>query len=211
MKDIIAELDRVHREVGTGRTRAGEATAVLLRREYDASVEDVWDACTDPERISRWFLPVTGDLTLGGRYQLEGNAGGEILRCDAPRLLRVTWAFGEAPPSEVEVRLSPIDDDHTLFELEHVGIAEPAMWARFGPGAVGVGWDGTLLGLARHLTGASIENAEARQKSPEALAFMTASSTAWGVAYEKFGATPEEAASAVANTTGFYTGQPPTE
>ncbi|HEY0804528.1 MAG TPA: SRPBCC family protein, partial [Pseudonocardiaceae bacterium] len=207
----VDELNRVHREVGTGRTRTGEATAVLLRRDFDASVEDVWDACTDPTRISRWFLPVTGELTLGGHYQLEGNAGGEILRCEAPRLLRVTWEFGELPPSEVEVRLSPAGADRTLFELEHAGIAEPPMWARFGPGAVGVGWDLTVLGLAMHLADATVEKPEEWQRSPEALAFMTASSTAWGAAYEKSGATPEEAASAVANTTAAYTTPPPAE
>ena len=48
----------------------------------------MWDACTDPERIGRWFLPVSGDLRLGGRYQLEGNAGGEILRCEPPTCSR---------------------------------------------------------------------------------------------------------------------------
>ena len=34
----------------------------------DAAIDDVWDACTNPERIPRWFLPVSGDLRLGGRY-----------------------------------------------------------------------------------------------------------------------------------------------
>ena len=34
-----------------------------------------------PDRIPRWIGgAVTGDLRLGGRYQIEGNASGEILR-----------------------------------------------------------------------------------------------------------------------------------
>jgi uncharacterized protein YndB with AHSA1/START domain len=49
---------------------------VTITQVYAAPVEDVWDACTNPARIPRWFLPVSGELRLGGRYQLEGNAGG---------------------------------------------------------------------------------------------------------------------------------------
>ena len=41
---------------------------LLIRRTYDAAPEDVWDALTDPDRIVRWFLPVTGDLRPGGRF-----------------------------------------------------------------------------------------------------------------------------------------------
>jgi hypothetical protein len=46
----------------------------VLRRTYDAPIEDVWDACSDPDRLKRWFSPVSGDLRLGGRFQIEGNA-----------------------------------------------------------------------------------------------------------------------------------------
>jgi hypothetical protein len=53
------------------------------------AVEDVWDAITSAERIPRRFLPVSGDLRLG-RYQLQGNAGGEITGCNPPRHLRLS-------------------------------------------------------------------------------------------------------------------------
>ena len=201
MIDIVAELNRVHREVvGT------EPVTVLVRRELDADVDDVWDACTDPVRIGRWFLPVTGDLTLGGRYQLEGNAGGEIVRCERPRLLRVTWQFGEMPPSEVQIRLEPVADGRTLFELEHSGIVDPAQWDTYGPGAVGVGWDGMVLGLARHLAG-SVKPA-GWEGSPEAREFVNVSSGAWAAAHEKSGVPSDEAARAARNTAAFYLGMP---
>ncbi|WP_228010229.1 SRPBCC family protein [Nonomuraea phyllanthi] len=72
--DSVDEIDRAHRELVDG-----ERKVLTLRRRYDAEVEDVWGACTDAERLSRWFLPVTGGLKLGGSYQLEGSAGGETL------------------------------------------------------------------------------------------------------------------------------------
>jgi uncharacterized protein YndB with AHSA1/START domain len=197
--DIIKQIDEAHRVVAG----SGEQRSVLLRRRYAAPPEDVWDACTDPERIGRWFLPVTGDLRLGGSYQLQGNAGGTILRCEAPRLLRVTWVFGEGAPSEVEVRLAEADGD-TLFELEHSSIVDPALWNKFGPGAVGVGWDLVLLGLYGHLRGDGMINPETFERSPEARPYVTASCQAWGVAHEASGASAEEAASAVAQTSAFY-------
>ena len=58
---------------------------LLIRRPYEAAHEDVWDALTDPDRIVRWFLPVTGDLRPGGRFCLEGNASGDIVRCEPHR------------------------------------------------------------------------------------------------------------------------------
>ena len=83
--DFTADLRAAGRETGTRTVPAGEGRTVVLRRRYPAAVEDVWDAITDPERIGRWFLPVDGDLRPGGHYQLEGNAGGTILRCEPRR------------------------------------------------------------------------------------------------------------------------------
>ena len=71
------------------------ARAVTLSRGYATSVEDLWDAVTNPERIPRWFLPVSGELEPGGRYQLEGNAGGLITACEPRSHLALTWEFGE--------------------------------------------------------------------------------------------------------------------
>ena len=112
-------MTETRREVGRRRLASGEEVrTVLIRRRYDAPIEDVWEACTEPERLSRWFLPVSGDLRVGGRFSLQGNAGGEILRCEPPRLLTVTWAYGDLPPDRVELRLSS-DGDGTVLELEH--------------------------------------------------------------------------------------------
>ncbi len=208
MIDIVNEIHAVRRETGHRRIPAGDGRTVLLRRTYRAPIEDVWDAITDPDRINRWFLPVTGDLRLGGRYQLKGNAGGEILRCEPPHLLTVTWVFGENPTevdvSEVEVRLSSGAQGETVFELEHTAVVDAERWAEFGPGAVGVGWDLTVLGLGLHLRGESIEEPHAWEESAEAKEFMTESSKAWGAALEAAGATSAEVATAVDNTTKFY-------
>ncbi|GAB2989413.1 SRPBCC family protein [Amycolatopsis acidiphila] len=190
--DIAEQINAADREV-RGRT-------VLIRRGYVAEIEDVWQACTDPERISRWFLPVSGDLRLGGRYQLEGNAGGEILRCEPPKLLRLSWIFGEST-SYVQVRLDPVEGG-TMFELEHSGLDDEQHWDQFGPGAVGVGWDLTILGLGLHVAG--LANPEGWGTSPEAYGLMTASAVAWGEAHEKAGEDPVQATAAAERTAAAY-------
>ena len=213
MIDIVREIETVTREVG-GRPPADGATrSIRLRREYSAPIEDVWDALTNPERIGRWFLPISGDYRLGGRYQFEGNAGGEILACERPHRLRVTWVYGEPASetvSEVEVRLAASGDEATVFELEHTAAVPEEMWEQYGPGAVGVGWEGGLLGLALHLRGESLEDPQAWQLSAEGREFATRSSEAWGAANLAAGADPEAAARGVANTTTFYAPDPGT-
>ena len=86
------------------RTHDGQAVRVVVAtRLYATDRDDLWNALTDAERIPRWFLPVTGQLELGGRYQLEGNAEGSVLRCDSPETLEVgafrrrsAWIAGAA-------------------------------------------------------------------------------------------------------------------
>jgi uncharacterized protein YndB with AHSA1/START domain len=212
MKDLLEELTAVERTVRDGEVPAGPAKVVTLSRRYAAATEDVWDALTDPERLSRWFLPVSGDLRLGGRYQFEGNAGGVVRECEPPRRIVLTWEMGPAAPADtslVEVRLTEADGG-TRLELEHRAQVPPEMWDQFGPGAVGVGWDGGLLGLALHLQGLELGlTPEQLATDPAVREFSTGSARAWGAAQLEAGDDPERVAANVAATTGFYV--PPLE
>jgi uncharacterized protein YndB with AHSA1/START domain len=209
MIDIVHEIDATTREVDRGRIPAGDGRVIRLRRDYAAPIDDVWDALTDPERIGRWFLPISGDYRLGGTFQFEGNAGGRILACERPNRLHVTWEYGPGDPSEIVLTLAPTGDDGTTFQLEHTAVVPDEMWDQFGPGAVGVGWDGGFLGLSLHLaTGRTLDDPIAWQVSEEGIAFNTRSSEAWGAANVAAGADPAVAAQAVANTTTFYTVAP---
>ncbi len=212
MIDIVREIDAVQRAVTGGRIAAGEGRTIRMERTYDAPIEDAWDALTDPERISRWFLPISGDLRVGGRYQLEGNAGGKVVACEPPHRFRVTWVYGEVTipeqTSELEVRLTAAGTESTTLVLEHTAIVPDEMWDQFGPGAVGVGWDGGQLGLSLHLHGESVGDRAAWLLSAEGREFTTLSSVAWGAANVAAGADPAAAATAVANTTAFYVPDP---
>ena len=195
MIDIASQLNAIHRQVEQQLPAdgSGERVSVLLRRGYDAPIDDVWEAVTQPDRIKRWLMPISGELHVGGSFQLEGNAGGEILTCEPPRLLKVT--FG-APTSIVEVRLTPDGDGDTVLELEHT---VPIEIAQSGAGAlyVGPGWDGALLGLGLFLRGEAVGDPVAAANSPEAQEFSKQSVHAWAEVVKDSGtATAEQLAGA---------------
>ena len=206
--DVIDQVGAVRREARSAVRDGKPVRVVAAAQSYDAEIADVWDAITNAERIPRWFLPISGELRLGGRYSLEGNADGEILECDPPSRLAVTWEFG-GDVTWLEVRLDA-DGDRTTLELEHSAQVPPERWAEFGPGAVGVGWDLTLMGLAQHLgPGApSVEPATAMawMGSDEGLAFMARSSDAWADAAIAGGDDEIAARAAADRTIAAYTG-----
>jgi uncharacterized protein YndB with AHSA1/START domain len=96
---------------------AGDARVAVFSRIYETTIEDLWDACTDPERLRRWYAPVTGDLHVGGSFAQANMGSGTILTCDAPHLLRLSLGGGA---DEIELRLSPgVEDGTTRLELQH--------------------------------------------------------------------------------------------
>ena len=213
MNDIVDQIQRTHRELTSGRIPAGDGRTVTLRRTYRADIEDVWQACTDPGRLRRWFLLVTVAPKVGGHYQLEGNAGGEILRCEPPRLLAVTWVFGEDTTdvdiTEVELRLTAAGPDGTELELRHTAVVDPERWSQFGPGAVGVGWDIALLSLGGYLAGEPRMDEQAWTASAEGTEYITGSGGAWGRAQLAAEGDAAAAELAARNTIAFYTGTEP--
>jgi uncharacterized protein YndB with AHSA1/START domain len=201
--DIVHQINATHRELGNHPVATGAGRSLLLRRVYDAPIEDVWHACTDPERLSRWLGPIEGDFRLGGRFQLKDNAGGDIVRCEEPTLLAVTWTMGEGMPTEVEVRLATGDGGRTVFELEHSSPAEivDELVRMYGPGGtigVGGGWDLALLGLDLYLNGIHVDTAT-WQDTAEAKEFATRSCHAWGpVIQSAWGTSDDDIAAAIA-------------
>lgn len=188
------------------------ARRVTLERSYDTSAEDLWNAVTSADRLPRWFLPVSGDLEFGGRYQFEGNAGGTITECDPPRYVAATWEFG-GQVSWVEVAVAPEGQDRARLTLHHISLEDDHYWPTFGPGATGVGWDLGLLGLGLHLADPDAERLDEEEfaASEEGRAFVQRLSDAWGRAAIDEGDDPEQAAAAARRTAAFYTGEPSPE
>jgi uncharacterized protein YndB with AHSA1/START domain len=113
------DVGQTHHEVRRRTIEAGEARSAVFRRVYDAPIEDVWDACTNPERLRRWYGPVEGDLRVGGTFTQGPLAAGRIVRCEPPRLLTVALGGDDPAPDEIELRLSEGENGTTVLEFEH--------------------------------------------------------------------------------------------
>lgn len=208
---IASQPEEVHRALTVEREGTVQHTVQTISQSYPTTVDDLWEACTQADRLERWFALVSGDLQLGGRYQVEGNASGEVVACEPPRSFTVTWEFG-GDTSQLAVHLAP-EGDRARLTLEHMhtGDADSEFWALFGPGATGVGWDLALLGLSLYLVAG-----QSRPDDPDAFAqtapaqqFIRDVSERWAEASVNTG-TPEEDAAAAANrTTAFYLGEEP--
>ena len=209
--DTIAQAAMVVRKVEDVTHEGQAARAVVASRDYPTNIADLWNAITEKDRIPRWFAPVSGDLELGGRYQIKGNAGGTVTACEPPRQFALTWEFGGGM-SWVEVELAEAGDGATRLTLRHIAPLDDKseeFWDRFGPGAVGVGWDLSLMGLGWHIeTGESNERfaEETWALSDEGKAFATWSSDSWTAASIAYGTVADAANRAGASTTAFYTG-----
>ena len=205
--DVESHLDAVDRSVSSSMRDGAPARTVTLSRPYDTALENLWDAVTNRTRIPRWFLPISGELMPGGRYQLEGNAGGVIEACAPLSHFAATWEFG-GDVSWLEASVSG-DAAGARLTLDHTALLSPH-WDEYGPGAVGVGWDLGLLGLALYLGAPDVPklDEEAFAVSPAGRAFIAGCSDGWRLAAIAGGADADAARATARRTTAFYTGEP---
>lgn len=65
--------------------------AVRVEDVYDTDIEDLWEACTKPERLARWIAQVDGDLRQGGTihttFTSTASGASRIVQCEPPRHL----------------------------------------------------------------------------------------------------------------------------
>ncbi|MCC3272467.1 SRPBCC domain-containing protein [Arthrobacter zhangbolii] len=161
MSDLDIILDKTERSMGRRQIQAGHALMVVMVREIGWPIGDVWSALTVPERLGQWLGAPDGDLRRGGTWNLPDGSHGDILRCDAPRLMTVSWARGERHPAELEFRLAA-EDSRTRIELRYASVrkgfaltSDPAggLWTG------GAGWEYFLDQLEEYVEGRVPEKA----------------------------------------------------
>ena len=203
---LIESIEGIHRTVRSGERDGSPTRTVVAECTYAAAIDDVWDAITTRERIPRWFLPIEGDLHVGGRYQLEGNAGGEVTACGPPKHFAVTWEF-DGQVSWLTVVLDEEQAGSTRLRLEHIAPLD-GHWEQFGPSAAGIGWDLAMHGLGEHLlTGEAVQMDDDVLAGPEGVEAMTRSGQGWCRADIASGTPEAVARHAADNAIAAYTGQ----
>lgn len=133
--------------------------AVRVEDVYDTDIDDLWEACTTPERLARWIAQVEGELRPGGivhaTYTSTASGASRIVECEPPHHLLLA-SVPESPEqredldgdSETEVWLTA-EGTRTRMVVEERGL--PADKLHF----YCAGWQAHLEDLA-----ATIANGE---------------------------------------------------
>ena len=155
------------------RALADGAGVVRIEDRYDTDIDDLWQAITDPRRLSRWYGEVTGDLRPGGEFQeyisdAELTSRGRIEACEPPTRLLVTsretdesWQKGTgAEPFDgvTEVTLTA-DGDQTILVIEARGLPRDKL------AGYGAGWQIHAENLAAHVHGLEVGDTGERWES----------------------------------------------
>ena len=124
--------------------------AIRVEDVYDTSIDDLWAACTTPERLSRWIAEVSGDFRVGGTihavFTSTWTGPGRIEVCDAPRHLLLTMEPGTDEETQIEAWLSE-EGSGTRLVVEERGLPLDVLHFH------GSGWQAHLEDLGRSLQG----------------------------------------------------------
>ncbi len=134
--------------------RAGGRWRLRFERVLAHAPEKVWRALTEEEHLKAWFpTTIEGELRPGAALRFADRAAGwsttgEVIACEAPRVLEFTWGFGDEGGQA----------EHSRFELlpEAGGcrLVFTTTYDQVGKSARdGAGWHDCLDLLAHHLAG----------------------------------------------------------
>jgi uncharacterized protein YndB with AHSA1/START domain len=136
--------------IGAMRALDEQRGAIRVEDVYDTDIEDLWRACTEPERVARWIGSVSGDLRVGGSIDVSltstWTGPGRIEACERPHHLLLRMEPETDDETEIEAWLTP-EGDGTRLVVEERGL--PLANVHFH----GAGWQAHLEDLGRSLVG----------------------------------------------------------
>jgi len=145
-----------------GELRSDDGVGVVrIEDRFDAGIDDVWSALTEPARLARWYADVEGDLRVGGEFHVHVFASGaegnrRVTACSPPQ------GFTVASDNDTHEVTLTADGDRTVLVLEHRGVPLDLLFA------YGAGEQIHVEDLGGHLDGRERESAEARWDALEA-------------------------------------------
>jgi uncharacterized protein YndB with AHSA1/START domain len=149
--------------IGTVRSLDAERGAVRVEDVYDTGIADLWEACTDPDRLARWIAKVSGDLREGGSihavFTSTWTGPGRVDVCEQPHHLLLTMQPGTPDETQIEAWLTA-EGAKTRLIVEERGLPREDLPFH------GSGWQAHLEDLARSLTAETAAGAWSEQ-SPE--------------------------------------------
>lgn len=130
-------------------TRGSDGFVQTFRHRYATTVDDLWAALTEPDRILNWLGPVAQRSADGRTLVINIGSGDSmapvrivVRRCVPPTELAVDWEWLGQPVSLVTAELRPVDQDHVELTLRHPSVASEQLVVGYGGG-----WESCLLAL----------------------------------------------------------------
>jgi uncharacterized protein YndB with AHSA1/START domain len=103
---------------------------IIVEQTYPYSMDQVWEALTDPAALADWLMPGDFKAVVGHKVELrcdpkpgfDGVVHVEVLHVDKPKMLSYSWTMKEfTKPTIVTFTLQPTRDGGTHLRLEHKG------------------------------------------------------------------------------------------
>jgi uncharacterized protein YndB with AHSA1/START domain len=134
---------------------------VRIEERFDADIDEVWSALTEPKRLARWYGNIEGELCVGGAYRAHLHSSGwegtgRVEECEPPRrFLVVSKGLSEANEVSTELRLT-VAGDQTELVVEKRGLPLDLLWA------YGAGNQIHVEDLGAHIAGRERADAKTR-------------------------------------------------
>jgi uncharacterized protein YndB with AHSA1/START domain len=136
--------------IGTMRALDQDRGALRVEDVYDTDINDLWAACTEPERLARWIAEVSGDLHIGGTihavFTSTWTGPGRIEACDSPHHLLLTMQPDTEDEAQIEAWLTA-EGAKTRLVVEERGLPLADLHYH------GAGWQAHLEDLGHALNG----------------------------------------------------------
>jgi len=100
--------------------------------QYKTTIEKLWAAVTDSEKLEKWVLKNNFKPIVGYQFQFraepneywDGVIDGEVLAVEPPNRLSYTWAVGDEKHTVVWT-LQELEDGKVNLHLEQTGFSNP--------------------------------------------------------------------------------------
>lgn len=131
--------------------------SIIKEQLFQHPIQAVWEAITQEDLISTWFIPASFKAEKGFQYTFNASGGdcspikGEVLEA-SPYTLQYTWIVTEKPAKTIVTWILEEVDGGTKLHLEHSGISNYAGETAVEMfGSFNGGWDNCLSGLTTYL------------------------------------------------------------
>jgi len=107
------------------------APPIEVEKQYNVSIEKLWDFVTNQEYLTKWLMPGDFKPEVGRAYEFDCGPSddgcttnlvfGEVLEVNAPHQIRFSWKNDQMESSTIVTFKLESTDAGALLKIEHEG------------------------------------------------------------------------------------------